>query len=193
MSTEERLKKDPVFGVDSRRSWVTAAFCSALFFLTLSTISVSGVFFYGIVEAFGVSREQASWPVTLSGSMLPLACPLTGLLCSRFSCRKVLLVCSFLTGIAVSMCYFAESTLFIVVFFGIINGYFRDRHGSYSGLLHSTAIVNGLMVVVWIIKLLNGRKQLLPTKAVQYSKEIRKEIGTELLELGRTAASDAGQ
>nr|XP_050034084.2 monocarboxylate transporter 12-like [Dermacentor andersoni] len=74
-----------------------------------------------------------------------------------------------------------------------IVGYFRDRHGSYSGLLHSTAIVNGLMVVVWIIKLLNGRKQLLPTKAVQYSKEIRKEIGTELLELGRTAASDAGQ
>nr|XP_054923984.1 uncharacterized protein LOC126526163 isoform X3 [Dermacentor andersoni] len=124
--------------------------------------------------------------------MLPLAGPLTGLLCSRFSCRKVLLVCSFLTGIAVSLCYFAESTLFIV-FFGIINGYFRDRHGSYSGLLHSTAIVNGLMVVVWIIKLLNGRKQVSPTKADQYSEEIRKEIGTELLEPGRTAASDAGQ
>ncbi|XP_049524370.1 monocarboxylate transporter 12-like isoform X2 [Dermacentor silvarum] len=122
MSTESRLKMDPVFGVDSRHSWVTAAFCGALLFLALSTISVSGVFFYGIVEAFGVNREQASWPVTLSGSMLPLAGPLTGMLCARFSCRKVILVCSFIAGIAVSLCYFAESTPFIVVFFGIING-----------------------------------------------------------------------
>ncbi|KAL1475168.1 hypothetical protein MTO96_020142 [Rhipicephalus appendiculatus] len=122
MSTEEQLKRHAVFGLDSRQSWITAAFCGALLFLALSTISVSGVFFYGVVEAFGVNREQASWPVTLSGSMLPLAGPLTGVLCSRFSCRKVLLVCSFFTGIAVSLCYFAESTHFIVVFFGIIHG-----------------------------------------------------------------------
>ncbi|XP_037522319.1 monocarboxylate transporter 12-B [Rhipicephalus sanguineus] len=122
MPTEEQLKKDPVFGLDSRQSWITAAFCGALLFLALSTISVSGVFFYGVVESFGVTREQASWPVTLSGSVLPLAGPLTGVLCSRFSCRKVLLVCSFFTGIAVSLCYFAQSTHFIVVFFGIIHG-----------------------------------------------------------------------
>lgn len=122
MPTEEQLKRDPVFGLDSRQSWITASFCGALLFLVLSTISVSGVFFYGVVEAFGVNREQASWPVTLSGSVLPLAGPLTGVLCSRFSCRKVLLVCSFFTGIAVSLCYFAESTNFIVVFFGIVHG-----------------------------------------------------------------------
>uniref|UniRef100_A0A224Z486 Monocarboxylate transporter n=1 Tax=Rhipicephalus zambeziensis TaxID=60191 RepID=A0A224Z486_9ACAR len=122
MSIEEQLKRHPVFGLDSRQSWITAAFCGALLFLALSTISVSGVFFYGVVETFGVNREQASWPVTLSGSMLPLAGPLTGVLCARFSCRKVLLVCSFFTGIAVSLCYFAESTHFIVVFFGIIHG-----------------------------------------------------------------------
>ncbi|KAH8037555.1 hypothetical protein HPB51_013345 [Rhipicephalus microplus] len=73
MPTEEQLKRDPVFGLDSRQSWITASFCGALLFLVLSTISVSGVFFYGVVEAFGVNREQASWPVTLSGSVLPLA------------------------------------------------------------------------------------------------------------------------
>ncbi|KAH6943813.1 hypothetical protein HPB50_027496 [Hyalomma asiaticum] len=121
-TTEEQLMKDPVFGLDSRRSWITAAFCGALLFLALSTISVSGVFFYGVVETFRVNREKASWPVTLSGSVLPLAGPVTGVLCSRFSCRKVLLVCSFFTGIAVSLCYFAKSTYFIVVFFGIIHG-----------------------------------------------------------------------
>ncbi|KAH6943814.1 hypothetical protein HPB50_027497 [Hyalomma asiaticum] len=121
-TTEEQLMKDPVFGLDSRRSWITAAFCGALLFLAFSTISVSGVFFYGVVETFRVNREQASWPVTLSGSMLPLAGPVTGVLCSRFSCRKVLLVCSFFTGIAVSLCYFAGSTYFILVFFGIIHG-----------------------------------------------------------------------
>nr|XP_037286661.1 monocarboxylate transporter 12-like [Rhipicephalus microplus] len=122
MSPKDHIKNDRVFGVDSRQSWITATFCGALLFLALSSSRVSGVFFYRIVETFGVNREQASWPVTLSGSMLPLAGPLTGMLCSRFSCRKVLLVCSFFTGIAVSLCYFAESTHFIVVFFGIIHG-----------------------------------------------------------------------
>ncbi|KAL1481520.1 hypothetical protein MTO96_050396, partial [Rhipicephalus appendiculatus] len=73
MSSKEQLKKDPVFGVDSRRSWITAGFCGALLFLALSSSRVSGVFFYRITETFGVNREQASWPVTLSGSMLPLA------------------------------------------------------------------------------------------------------------------------
>lgn len=98
------------------------AFCSGLLFFALSTISVSGVLFYGIVEAFGVTRQEASWPVTLSVSLLPLAGPVTGLLCRLYSCRKVLLVCSAVTGTAVSLCYFARDILFIVIFFGVIHG-----------------------------------------------------------------------
>ncbi|KAH8037557.1 hypothetical protein HPB51_013347 [Rhipicephalus microplus] len=73
MSPKDHIKNDRVFGVDSRQSWITATFCGALLFLALSSSRVSGVFFYRIVETFGVNREQASWPVTLSGSMLPLA------------------------------------------------------------------------------------------------------------------------
>lgn len=98
------------------------AFCSGLLFFALSTISVSGVLFYGIVEAFGVTRQEASWPVTLSVSLLPLAGPVTGFLCRLYSCRRVLLICSAITGTAVSLCYFANNILFIVIFFGVIHG-----------------------------------------------------------------------
>ncbi|KAH7949156.1 hypothetical protein HPB49_005663 [Dermacentor silvarum] len=72
-------------------------------------------------------------------------------------------------------------------------GYFRDRHGSYSGLLHSTAVVNGLLAIIWTLRLLNGNKEVSPTKVDQSSEEIGKEGGTELLGPGRTAATDGGQ
>ncbi|XP_077509279.1 monocarboxylate transporter 12-like [Amblyomma americanum] len=122
MSRTSSSKRCPAYGLDSRQSWVTAAFCGLLLFLGLATIRVSGVLLYGIVEAFGVTRQEASWPVTLSGSLLLLASPITGFLCRRYSCKAVLLVSSFVTGIATVVCYFAESLTFIIIFYGIIHG-----------------------------------------------------------------------
>lgn len=124
MQTSRRtpLKTDSGFGLDSRNSWITAAFSSAVLFLTLSTIRVSGVIFYGIVETFGVSRQRASWPLTLSNSLVQLAGPVMGFLCRRYSCRKVLLTCSSVTGVSVSLCYFAKSVYFLDIFLGVIHG-----------------------------------------------------------------------
>lgn len=116
------LKDDPDHGLDSRRSWVVLGFCSAILFLALATTRVSGVLFYGIVETFGVTRQRASWPVTVSASLLHLSGPVMGVLCSRFSCRAILLACSFSTGIAVSLCYFARSIALIDAFVGVVHG-----------------------------------------------------------------------
>lgn len=116
------LKDDPALGLDSRRSWVVLGFCSAILFLALATPRVSGVLFYGIVETFGVTRQRASWPVTLSTSLLHLSGPVTGMLCSRCSCRTILLTCSFTTGIAVSLCYFAQSIALIDALVGVVHG-----------------------------------------------------------------------
>lgn len=117
-----RMKDDPRFGVDSRWSWITASFCAWVLFLTMATPRMCGIFFYGIVESFGVTRAEASWPVTLAGTLTVLGGPIAGYLCERFSCRAVLLVCSFLAGIGVSLCYLAESLLFLTIFFGIVQG-----------------------------------------------------------------------
>ncbi|KAL3179250.1 hypothetical protein MRX96_038155 [Rhipicephalus microplus] len=69
----ESLKRDPRFGVDSRWSWVTAGFLSLVLCGALMGQQAAGVIFYGIIEAFGVTRQQASWPPVVSGSLLALA------------------------------------------------------------------------------------------------------------------------
>ncbi|KAL1475174.1 hypothetical protein MTO96_020147 [Rhipicephalus appendiculatus] len=112
----------PQFGVDSRWSWISACFCSWVLFLAMATPRVTGILFYGVVETFRVSREEASWSVGLAGTVLVLAGPVAGALCQRFSCRTVLIVCSPLAGIAASLCYLAESIIFIAVSFGIVLG-----------------------------------------------------------------------
>lgn len=122
MPSARSLKDDPHFGVDSRWSWISACFCAWVLFLASATPRVAGIFFYGIVETFGVSRQEASWPVSLAGTLMMLAGPLAGALCKRFSCRTVLITSSSLAGIAVSMCYLAETLTFITIFFGILHG-----------------------------------------------------------------------
>ncbi|KAH6943817.1 hypothetical protein HPB50_027500 [Hyalomma asiaticum] len=74
------LKNDPHFGVDSRWSWINAAFCSWVLFLAMATPRVTGIFFYGIIQTFTVSRQDASWSVALAGTLLVLAgCALSGM------------------------------------------------------------------------------------------------------------------
>ncbi|KAH6919417.1 hypothetical protein HPB50_029594 [Hyalomma asiaticum] len=51
------LKKDPSFGLDSRRSWVTAVFVSLCLTMALIGQHAVGIIFYGIVQT--VRRQQA--------------------------------------------------------------------------------------------------------------------------------------
>lgn len=124
MATKWRasLKTCPAFGPDSAESWITAVCCGFLLLLSFSAMCVSGVFFYGIVETFGAARESASWPVTLNCSLVLLAGPVMGFLSKRYSCRKVLHACAFISGPAVCLCFFAENIPYIAVFFGVIHG-----------------------------------------------------------------------
>ncbi|XP_077511491.1 monocarboxylate transporter 14-like isoform X2 [Amblyomma americanum] len=105
MATKWRssLTACPAFGPDSAESWMTAVCCGFLLLLSFSAMSVSGVFFYGIVETFGAARESASWPVTLNCSLVLLAGPIMGFLSKRYSCRKVLHACAFISGPAVGI------------------------------------------------------------------------------------------
>ncbi|XP_050027481.1 monocarboxylate transporter 3-like [Dermacentor andersoni] len=116
------LKRDPRFGVDSRWSWVTAGFLSWVLCGALMGQQAAGVIFYGIIEAFGVTRQQASWPPVVSGSLVALAAPGMGYLCRRFSCRAVLLVCPLVASVSACACYFANDVLFLIIAFGIVHG-----------------------------------------------------------------------
>ncbi|KAH6929238.1 hypothetical protein HPB50_025205 [Hyalomma asiaticum] len=116
------VNKVPRSGPDSRESWLMAALCGMLLLLCFSTVGVSGVFFYGILETFGSTREEAAWPVTLNGALLLLGGPIMGFLSERYSCRKVLLGCSIISGLAVSLCFFARTLACVTLLFGIVHG-----------------------------------------------------------------------
>ncbi|KAL1475170.1 hypothetical protein MTO96_020143 [Rhipicephalus appendiculatus] len=122
MACARALKDDPRFGADSRWSWISAFACCCVLFLALATPRVAGIFFYGIVETFMVTREEASWPVSLASTLMVLAGPVVGNLCERYSCRAVLLTCSSLAGIGASLCYLAGDLIFITIAFGIVHG-----------------------------------------------------------------------
>ncbi|XP_037575992.1 monocarboxylate transporter 1 [Dermacentor silvarum] len=120
--TVDSLKSDPSFGLDSRRSWVTAAFLSLSLTMVLAAHHSVGVLFYGIVHTYDVSREEASWPLALTHSLAFLAGPVMGYLCSRFSCQVVLFVSTLTAGASVCSCFFADSIFSLNILFGIIHG-----------------------------------------------------------------------
>ncbi|KAH6925590.1 hypothetical protein HPB50_007892 [Hyalomma asiaticum] len=120
--SEASLKSDPRYGLDSRWSWVTAGFLSWLLCGAMMTQQASGVLFFGIVDTYGVSREEASWPLVLCASVVCLTGPVVGYLCQRFSCRPVLMFFSLASAISVCACYFANSVLYLTVVLGIVHG-----------------------------------------------------------------------
>ncbi|XP_077534358.1 monocarboxylate transporter 4-like [Haemaphysalis longicornis] len=118
----DSFRADPKFGLDSTWSWVTAAFLSWVLLLAMICQQAMGVLFYGIVDTFGVTRQEAAWPIVISGSVVSLAGPAMGYLCRRFSCQPVLIAASILMGTSASLCWFANSVLFLTIMYGVIHG-----------------------------------------------------------------------
>lgn len=52
-------------GQDSARSWVVAFSCSWINFFSAMMYKSSGVVYVGILQTLNVTREDASWPLTL--------------------------------------------------------------------------------------------------------------------------------
>ncbi|XP_065294457.1 monocarboxylate transporter 3-like [Dermacentor albipictus] len=120
--TLDSLKSDPSFGLDSRRSWVTAAFLSISLTMALIAHHSVGVLYFGIVQTYDVSRQEASWPLVLSHTLAFLAGPVMGYLCGRCSCQVVLLVSSLTAGVSACACFIAESIFALSILFGIVHG-----------------------------------------------------------------------
>ncbi|XP_040078143.2 monocarboxylate transporter 12 [Ixodes scapularis] len=131
----ESLKRHPVFGLDSRWSWITALSCSLCLFMGNVGSRVFGIVYVGIIETFQVSREEATWPLTIFDVVTSFANLLFGFICRRSSSRAVLLGCSFLGPVAIALCYFAPNVAFITGFYGAVNGI------AFSGLMVGLHVV----------------------------------------------------
>ncbi|KAL3228232.1 hypothetical protein MRX96_004129 [Rhipicephalus microplus] len=124
-----------LYGVDSRQSWVVAAFSSWFLFMVCIGQRVFSIIYVGILEAFHVTRQEASWPMSTIDLLASLSNPVFGYLCSRFSCRAVLLWCGLAGPLGIILCYFAANVTFIAVSYGILNGV------SISGTLTALTVV----------------------------------------------------
>lgn len=116
------LKDDPRFGLDSGHSWAVAAFSSWFLFMFVIVQRVFSVIYVGILNTFGVTRQEASWPMNIMDLFTSITTPIFGYLCARFSCRAVLLCCGLLGPLGVILCFFAPNVAFITVFYGAVNG-----------------------------------------------------------------------
>ncbi|GFT61231.1 uncharacterized protein NPIL_12211, partial [Nephila pilipes] len=52
-------------GTDSRWSWVIAVACCWVTFVIQGLVRSGGVVYVALIDAYRVSRAQASWPFTL--------------------------------------------------------------------------------------------------------------------------------
>lgn len=122
--------------MDSPRSWAVAAACSWINAFTFSLIRSSAVVYVALLHAFPVTRERASWPANLSIVCYFLTGPIAGVLARHIPIWKLSVVGCLGGSLAICVCFFAPSMVFLDVFLGFI-------HGTSIGLLSLfSAVVN---------------------------------------------------
>ncbi|KAG8197560.1 hypothetical protein JTE90_021291 [Oedothorax gibbosus] len=109
-------KREPFY------SWCIAFACFWLSFLTVGLHRSAGIIYVAVVQVFEVSREQASWPFSLCGSLMCLLGPLAGFLTHYFSIRSILVSGIVISAVAVAACFFTPSLTYLIIFFGLFRG-----------------------------------------------------------------------
>uniref|UniRef100_A0A131XLS9 Putative monocarboxylate transporter n=1 Tax=Hyalomma excavatum TaxID=257692 RepID=A0A131XLS9_9ACAR len=120
--------------MDSPRSWAVAAACCWINVFTFALVRSAAIVYVALLRAFPVTREQASWPVNLSVVCYFLTGPIAGVLARYIPIWKLTVLGCLGGSLAVCVCYFAQSMLFLDVFLGV-------THGTCIGLLALFSVV----------------------------------------------------
>ncbi|XP_055931640.1 uncharacterized protein LOC129962004 [Argiope bruennichi] len=110
--------------------------------LILIPMKVSGLIFVEILDRYHVGRNLAGYPTFTITLMRCTTGPFVGYFSERFGMNQVMILGSILSAAGISACFFAEDIAVVIVFLGVIHGYFRDTVGSYSWLYHTIAVVS---------------------------------------------------
>ncbi|KAM7291225.1 monocarboxylate transporter 7 [Ixodes scapularis] len=94
----------------------------------------AAILYVGILDTFHVTREEASWPISVTGSVYFMTALVGGILARYIKIWKLTLAGCLICSSAVSVCYFATSIWYLAVFLGFI-------HGAGVGLLALTTVV----------------------------------------------------
>ncbi|CAN8032705.1 unnamed protein product [Ixodes persulcatus] len=122
--------------MDSARSWLVAASCCWMSSFGFVMIRSSGIIYVSIIEQFQVTREEASWPVTLPTNTYMLSGLLASIVARYTDTWKITLAGCVLGCLAVCACFFASETLHLTLLLGVVYG------AGISVLRLNTMVVN---------------------------------------------------
>ncbi|KAL1470142.1 hypothetical protein MTO96_040628 [Rhipicephalus appendiculatus] len=104
------------------RGWVVVAAASTINLFTMSMMRSGAIIYVGIASTFGVSREDASWPMCLATVFNLLAGPISGILAQYFQISTLLVVGCCLASLPVCASYFANGVPFLIISLGVMHG-----------------------------------------------------------------------
>ncbi|XP_037569328.1 monocarboxylate transporter 12 isoform X1 [Dermacentor silvarum] len=110
--------------MDSQRSWVVAGACFWTNVFAFPLLGAAGVVYINILQTFHVTREEASWPVSLTSTFYLLAGLLGGILNQYVTIRTILVISCTISALLVSSCYFTTSLWFLIIVLGVLHGIF---------------------------------------------------------------------
>ncbi|XP_077559466.1 monocarboxylate transporter 12-B-like isoform X1 [Haemaphysalis longicornis] len=108
--------------MDSTRSWVVAGASFWICTFSYPMLGASGVIYVNILKTFDVTREQASWPISLTSTFYLLSGLLGGILNKYITIRTILLICCSFSGLLMSSCFFATGIWYLIIILGVFNG-----------------------------------------------------------------------
>lgn len=103
-------------------SWMIAVACSCMNFFTVVMIRSAGVVYVNIVTYYNVSRQEAAWPISIVPGCANLIGPVVALIVRRFGVRIVAISGTFISSVAIMLCFFAPNILYLSVFLGVFHG-----------------------------------------------------------------------
>lgn len=112
----------PASGPDSARSWLVAVACSWNLLWSSLVRRSTGVIYVALVSAFGITREEASWVLSISMSIAWLLGPVVGMLTKFVPLMVLSLVGSGITSLSSIGCAFARDMTAVFLLLGICSG-----------------------------------------------------------------------
>ncbi|XP_023235761.1 monocarboxylate transporter 2-like isoform X1 [Centruroides sculpturatus] len=145
---------------EDKWGWVVATACFGINFIILGLQRSAAIVYVALLAEFGITREQAAWPITLCSSIMFLVGPLAGFLAEFLIIRTIVFSGCLIASIGVILCFFGHSLVFIILFFGavqgfgnglvitlnpvIINQYFKKHKATASGIAYAGASVGSI-------------------------------------------------
>ncbi|XP_075539536.1 monocarboxylate transporter 13-like isoform X2 [Dermacentor variabilis] len=160
--THKRRERDTKMpGPDSRLSWMVAVVCFLVNMMSSSYARCIGLFFSAIMSTFGVSRAEASLPLSVYNGFMFLSGLISGPLIQAFGTRKATTIGGILITVGLSVSFFAERVTTLAFSAGFLSGsghgiilnsvlvcvsqYFDRRRGTALGLNLAGATIASLV------------------------------------------------